>query len=136
MSWKCVFGETRKLRGQKRNVPRAALASGLVCEFPGHDGRLVDVTADERLDVCFECGVHLCVGVEQVVVGRAQDLLDVDIHASVVRPVVRPTKSQKMETKSTSRATHNATMRRMPLAFAAATTLSAGQSDLHISNCI
>jgi hypothetical protein len=32
--------------------------------------------------------VYLGIGVEQIVVGRAQDLLDVDVHTTIVSPVV------------------------------------------------
>ena len=36
--------------------------------------------------------INVRVGVEEVVVRRAVDLLDVDVHASVVSPVVGPSR--------------------------------------------
>lgn len=35
-------------------LPRASLAPGLICEFPGHDGGFVYISANKYLDVVFE----------------------------------------------------------------------------------
>ena len=58
-----VSSVTRKLRGQKRDVPRAALAPGLVGELPGKDGGLVDVARDEGLHVVLVRSLQSLVGI-------------------------------------------------------------------------
>ena len=65
------------------------------------------------------------VGVEPVVVGGPSELADIHVHAPVVRPVVCPASIQCLIIESVKiRATHRATMRRSPAAFAAATVES------------
>lgn len=65
-----------------------ASAAGLVGELPSKDTRLVLIAGNEGIDVVLEGVDDLGVAVEVVVVVRVEDLLDVDVHATVVGPVV------------------------------------------------
>ena len=69
----------------------------------------------------------VCICVEPIMVGGLGYLTDVDIHAPVVRPVVCPARPMvNIDTNVRPvKYTDKATIRRRPLAFAAAMTLSA-----------
>lgn len=69
-------------------VPCASLAPGLICKFPGHDRRFIDVAPNESLDVVLECCLNGGVCVEEIMVGRVGDLFHVNIHSTIVRPVL------------------------------------------------
>jgi hypothetical protein len=77
-------------RIEETDVPCASRTPGLIRELPGHNGRLVDVAANEGFDVILVRGDNVCVRVEQVVIRRTEDLCRVDVHTTVVGPVVRP----------------------------------------------
>jgi len=66
----------------------AARASGLVRKLPSHDGGLVEIAGDKSFDIVLVGRLHGGISIEKVVIGRVQDLLDVNIHAAVVRPIV------------------------------------------------
>ena len=102
-----------RVQQPRTRAPRAALAPRLVGKFPSHDGRLVEITSDERFSIILECilsrGVNFAhfmrpttwgthdnsrVCIEPVVVGGVGELLDVHIHTAIVCPVIRPVRNR------------------------------------------
>ena len=76
------------LGASARRGTSASGAAGFVGKFPSKDTGLVLIASNEGVDVVLERGDNLGVAVEVVMVGRTEDLLDVDVHATVVGPVV------------------------------------------------
>lgn len=76
------------LGASARHGTGAADAAGLVGKLPSEDTRLVLIAGNEGVDVVLESGDDLGVAVEVVVVVRVEDLLDVDVHATKVGPVI------------------------------------------------
>lgn len=80
--------EPSLIRTRKRvDIPCASGTSGLICKFPTEDAGLIDITADESVDVAFVRSNNLGVGVEIVMGGRTENLCDVDVHATIIAPV-------------------------------------------------
>jgi len=73
----------------KEDSPSASFAARLVGKFPTQNGWLIDVASNKRFDVVLERGLDGRIGVEKIMVLGAENLTDVDIHSSVIRPVIR-----------------------------------------------
>jgi len=107
----------------KVDSPCASLAARLVGKFPSQNGWFIHIASNKRFDVVLECSLDRRVGVEKIVVLGSENLADVDVHTSVVRPIVRAIKGLASVLAPTEE-TYRATINLMPLALAAATTLS------------
>lgn len=83
------------------NVPSGALAPRLIGKLPSENGRLVLIAGNKGVDIRLVCGLDVCVGVEQVVVLRPRDLGYVNVHTTVVLPVVRSIITECDQSRST-----------------------------------
>lgn len=86
--WYSTTQYDKSNRTDQQAIPGAALASGLVRKLPSHDGGLVEVAGDKGFDVALVRCLYARIGIEQVVVGGIQDLFDIDVHATIVGPIV------------------------------------------------
>jgi len=53
-----------------------------------HDSRAICISKYERVNVAFEGIFHSLVGVEQAVIGGSQKLRDIDVHSTIIFPVI------------------------------------------------
>jgi len=63
-------------------------AARFVGQLPSHDRRFINISTNEVLDIVFVSCDHLSIGVESIVSSTGVKLRNVDVHSTVVGPVV------------------------------------------------